>query len=416
MKKIRLSGKPLHDSWIVLLIGVTIFGIITSRGLVISFGCIGVIVAFISLVWNKICLQNLNYYRTLSTKRAFVGETIDINLTVENKKPLPLPKVFISDELPSGLKLEKSQPSFEINHQLIDNRFFIRKSFSIGWYQKIFWDYSVTCTKRGIYNLGPAEIEVHEPLGFLQSKIKHPAADNIVIYPKLIDIEKFESHSNRPLGESIKGTKLLNDYSRPYSVRDYEIGDPVKTIDWKSTAKTTKLKVKTYEPSISDIFIIAVATETTYPHWAAHSPKKLERVVSTAASVAWLAFKRKFQLGILTNDLPLPKNNPLIVSPSKDKHNIDLALKALAGIKAYSVEPLEDRLMKSSRNIPKGCTLSILTSHLSKNLMLTAHHLSTTGYNVLVINTGDEYEGQIPKSIHLYQIKEFLDSNYNEAI
>ena len=395
---------------------MTIFGIITSRGLVISFGCIGVIVAFISLVWNKICLQNLNYYRTLSTKRAFVGETIDINLTVENKKPLPLPKVFISDELPSGLKLEKSQPSFEINHQLIDNRFFIRKSFSIGWYQKIFWDYSVTCTKRGIYNLGPAEIEVHEPLGFLQSKIKHPAADNIVIYPKLIDIEKFESHSNRPLGESIKGTKLLNDYSRPYSVRDYEIGDPVKTIDWKSTAKTTKLKVKTYEPSISDIFIIAVATETTYPHWAAHSPKKLERVVSTAASVAWLAFKRKFQLGILTNDLPLPKNNPLIVSPSKDKHNIDLALKALAGIKAYSVEPLEDRLMKSSRNIPKGCTLSILTSHLSKNLMLTAHHLSTTGYNVLVINTGNEYEGQIPKSIHLYQIKEFLDSNYNEAI
>ena len=416
MKKIRLSGKPLHDTWIVLLIGVTIFGIITSRGLVISFGCIGVIVAFISLVWNKICLQNLNYYRTLSTKRAFVGETIDINLTVENKKPLPLPKVFISDVLPSGLKLEKSQPSFEINHQLIDNRFFIRKSFSIGWYQKIFWDYSVTCTKRGIYNLGPAEIEVHEPLGFLQSKIKHPAADNIVIYPKLIDIEKFESHSNRPLGESIKGTKLLNDYSRPYSVRDYEIGDPVKTIDWKSTAKTTKLKVKTYEPSISDIFIIAVATETTYPHWAAHSPKKLERVVSTAASVAWLAFKRKFQLGILTNDLPLPKNNPLIVSPSKDKHNIDLALKALAGIKAYSVEPLEDRLMKSSRNIPKGCTLSILTSHLSKNLMLTAHHLSTTGYNVLVINTGDEYKGQIPKSIHLYQIKEFLDSNYNEAI
>ena len=416
MKIIRLSGKPLHDTWIVLLIGVTIFGIITSRGLVISFGCIGVIVAFISLLWNKICLQNLNYYRTLSTKRAFVGETIDINLTVENKKPLPLPKVFISDELPSGLKLEKSQPSFEINHQLIDNRFFIRKSFSIGWYQKIFWDYSVTCTKRGIYNLGPAEIEVHEPLGFLQSKIKHPAADNIVIYPKLIDIEKFESHSNRPLGESIKGTKLLNDYSRPYSVRDYEIGDPVKTIDWKSTAKTTKLKVKTYEPSISDIFIIAVATETTYPHWAAHSPKKLERVVSTAASVAWLAFKRKFQLGILTNDLPLPKNNPLIVSPSKDKHNIDLALKALAGIKAYSVEPLEDRLMKSSRNIPKGCTLSILTSHLSKNLMLTANHLSTTGYNVLVINTGNEYEGQIPKSIHLYQIKEFLDSNYNEAI
>ena len=416
MKKIRLSGKPLHDTWIVLLIGVTIFGIITSRGLVISFGCIGVIVAFISLLWNKICLQNLNYYRTLSTKRAFVGETIDINLTVENKKPLPLPKVFISDELPSGLKLEKPQPSFEINHQLIDNRFFIRKSFSIGWYQKIFWDYSVTCTKRGIYNLGPAEIEVHEPLGFLQSKIKHPAADNIVIYPKLIDIEKFESHSNRPLGESIKGTKLLNDYSRPYSVRDYEIGDPVKTIDWKSTAKTTKLKVKTYEPSISDIFIIAVATETTYPHWAAHSPKKLERVVSTAASVAWLAFKRKFQLGILTNDLPLPKNNPLIVSPSKDKHNIDLALKALAGIKAYSVEPLEDRLMKSSRNIPKGCTLSILTSHLSKNLMLTANHLSTTGYNVLVINTGNEYEGQIPKSIHLYQIKEFLDSNYNEAI
>ena len=88
MKKNRLSGKPLHDTWIVLLIGVTVFGVITSRGLVISFGCIGMIVAFISLVWDKACLQNLTYYRKLSIKRAFVGEKIDINLSVENKKPL----------------------------------------------------------------------------------------------------------------------------------------------------------------------------------------------------------------------------------------------------------------------------------------------------------------------------------------
>jgi len=414
MKKNRLSGKPLHDTWILLLIGVTVFGIITSQGLIISFGCMGVIVALVSLGWNKLSIQNLTYSRKLSAKRAFVGEKIDIKLSVENKKPLPLPKVFISDELPSGFKLHQAQPAFKVNHQIIDNRFFIRKSFSLGWYQQIFWDYSVICVKRGIYSLGPAEIEVHEPFGFLQSKTKHASEDNIVIYPKLVDIEKIESNSNRPLGESIKGIKLLNDYSRPYSVRDYELGDPVKTIDWKSTAKTTNLKVKTYEPSISDIFIIAVATETTSPYWAAHNPQKLERVVSTAASVAWLAFKEKMQLGILTNDLPLPKNNPLIVPPSKDKHNIDLALKALSGIKAYSVEPLEERLMKCSGKIPKGCTLAIITSHLSNNLMLTANHLANTRYNTIVINTGPDYSGTIPKRITLYQLHDFLQANFNE--
>ena len=94
MKKIRLSGKPLHDTWIFLLIGVTIFGIITSSGLVISFGCIGVIVAFISLIWDKICLQNLNYHRKLSTKRAFVGEKIDINLTLEKYRTHILCQAF----------------------------------------------------------------------------------------------------------------------------------------------------------------------------------------------------------------------------------------------------------------------------------------------------------------------------------
>ena len=111
MKKIRLSGKPLHDSWIILLIGVTIFGIITSRGLVISFGCIGVIVAFISLVWNKICLQNLNYYRTLSTKRAFVGETIDQRLSGNTFKVL-------FNQISSALKNLHNSKEFSVDKKL----------------------------------------------------------------------------------------------------------------------------------------------------------------------------------------------------------------------------------------------------------------------------------------------------------
>jgi len=45
----------------------------------------------ITVVWERYSLKRIEFRRQLSTKRAFFGEEVVLELDIANRKPLPLP-------------------------------------------------------------------------------------------------------------------------------------------------------------------------------------------------------------------------------------------------------------------------------------------------------------------------------------
>ena len=91
MKRSILSGHFWHDLWIAFFVLIIAVGILLGQGLVIAFGVMGLVAGAISLVWNRLALEEVSYERTLSGSRAFIGEDLQMTVTLTNRKPLPLP-------------------------------------------------------------------------------------------------------------------------------------------------------------------------------------------------------------------------------------------------------------------------------------------------------------------------------------
>ena len=92
-----------HDLWILIFVILILIGLFSGQGLVIGFSVMGLLVAGISWMWNRLSLRELTYERELSQQKVFIGEEVTMNVSLTNKKPIPLGRVRAEDELPKSI-------------------------------------------------------------------------------------------------------------------------------------------------------------------------------------------------------------------------------------------------------------------------------------------------------------------------
>ena len=103
MRRSLLSGHFWHDIWIAFFIIIVAVGIFMGQGLVIAFGVMGIAAGAISLIWNRLSLEDVTYERDLSERRVFLNEEVTMTLALTNRKPIPLAWINVEDEVPDDL-------------------------------------------------------------------------------------------------------------------------------------------------------------------------------------------------------------------------------------------------------------------------------------------------------------------------
>ncbi|HJO82358.1 MAG TPA: DUF58 domain-containing protein, partial [SAR202 cluster bacterium] len=290
-----------HDIWIILFVLLIIIGVFAGQGLVIGLGAMGLVVAGISWVWNKLSLEEVAYTRKISQSRVFIGEDTTLAITVTNRKPLPLGRLEITDEVPEELLVADAEISPSANPRYN----VMRHTTSLAWYERISWEYKVTANHRGFYRIGPARLESGDLFGFFNSEARASDNDYLLVYPQVVPLPELGIPAVRPLGETRGGIAIFQDPSRPAGIRDYQLGDPLKTVDWKLSARMQRLQVRTFEPSSSFTVVLVVVVETAERSWEGYSPTNLERVITTAASLASYVSEKQYSLGLFSNGAPI---------------------------------------------------------------------------------------------------------------
>ena len=108
-----MFNQAWHDLWLTLFVVLILIGIFSSQGLVAGFGAMGLLVAGVSWLWNRVSLEEVSYSRSFSQRRAFIDEEFSMSVTLVNRKPVPLGKVQIHDEVPDAFTVrEASVPSW----------------------------------------------------------------------------------------------------------------------------------------------------------------------------------------------------------------------------------------------------------------------------------------------------------------
>lgn len=400
---------PIAELFTLLLIAVMIIGATSREPIIAAVGALAFVIAMASRIWAALALEEITIDRTASVTHAFLGDEIEITFTVENKKPLPVPWLEINEYVPRGLLIE----GFKAIEQSYLGGAELSASTSLGSYERVKVKRKITALHRGMYRLGKTRLRSGDLFGLYPAvaALDHtPWA--IFVYPAIKSVPGFKLPARRPIGDSLTRERVWDDPSRPAGVREYRAGDPVKNIDWKTTAKRDELYVRQFDPSVSEHAVIFAEAITTSVPWEGYRSDVLEGTMTAVASIAMHALDLGYKVGLVTNGVSTNNASHAVVPPSSGPTQLSTLLESLAMVHPIGIRSL-DELARSRRGvIPPGATLIHIGGIYHRRTMDYLLGLRRSGHPVIVLHTGreeppdyPEFEVRDGRGLFLEQIK-----------
>lgn len=322
--------------------------------------------------WSSRSLSQVKHTRKF-IDRAFLGEKIEVELQLENRGWLPLLWTRLTESLPVGLS---TSPTFE-------------QVTSLGPNTETTFRYTLSAQKRGYYPLGPSFVSTGDLLGLNRPLRAEMPAEYLTVYPQIVALKAIQIPSSAPQGTLRHTQPIFEDPTRVMGKREYQAGDSLRRVDWKSTAATGRLQVKLFEPSISLETLIFLNLNAEDYHYRSRIDAT-ELAIVIAASVAnWVAGKRQ-TVGLQVNGLdPLkPESAPPAIPPRKGQAHLMRMLDLLARIEMTKESSLTSLLQRERYQLPWGTTLIVITGQAGNDLLDELYQARRAGQNALLILAG----------------------------
>jgi uncharacterized protein (DUF58 family) len=381
------------EVWLYLIGGVLIASLLLKEAQLFVVALILLLVAVVSRIWERYCLVGLGYTRSLDQTRAFFGEEVPLTVEIRNEKPLPLAWLEVEDTLPGrslGIAPAHTGPSH------IPGRRLLTMLLSVRWYERVRRHYTVTCGARGLHPFGPATLRTGDVFGLANKELEVPGEDYLLVYPKIIPLERLGLPASNPFGDvPLRRQWLFQDPMRTVGVREYQPGDSSRRVHWKATARAPgqALQVKLFEPTTTHRLHVLLNVSTSGQNWSwqGYDPDALEAAITTAASVANWATERGYLIGLAANARLFHSSVAARLPPSRDPRQLMHVLEALAKLVPMATMAPEDLVELEARDLAYGTTVVMVTSVATQPLLHQLQRLKRGGHQpVMLLITSSE--------------------------
>ena len=160
--------------------------------------------------------------------------------------------------------------------------------------------YRLRCRRRGYFQVGPTVLETGDMMGLYRRYRVTNQPQFITVMPEVVPLQSYEIGSRRPIGEIRMRENVMDDPTRLRGIRQWQPGDPMRSVHWAATARTGQLHSKIYEPSsiIGATLILDLHEDTTPTE---HEPVRSDLAVTAAASIAAMLHDQNEPVGLATN-------------------------------------------------------------------------------------------------------------------
>ncbi|HHW56179.1 MAG TPA: DUF58 domain-containing protein [Clostridia bacterium] len=182
--------------------------------------------------------KSIDVYINSNKEEITIGERINYDINLINNSFLP---VF-------SLKI--------IDHSLFQNIKFRSEEWHLMPFKNKRVKKNFVISKRGIYYIGPFEIEIKDPFGIFKAVKKYNNRLKFMVFPKIHNIT-IELQAKQQLGNIEAKNKAFEDYANILQLRKYTHGDSIKKVHWKVSAKKRELYVKEFQVSaMSEAYLL----------------------------------------------------------------------------------------------------------------------------------------------------------------
>ena len=160
--------------------------------------------------------------------------------------------------------------------------------------------YEIKCNRRGYFQIGPTVMETGDLMGMYRRYRVGTQPQYVTVLPNIVALSTYEIGSRRPIGEIRMRDNIMDDPTRLRGIRQWQSGDPMRSIHWAATARTGSLHSKIYEPSsiVGATLILDLHTSNNPKH---HEPVRCDLAITAAASIANSLHDANEPVGLATN-------------------------------------------------------------------------------------------------------------------
>jgi uncharacterized protein (DUF58 family) len=217
----------------LLLLAAGLYLVAWGFGTAVMFPvAIGLSVApLVALVWVKALDRPMLLRRRTGHLELTEGQSVDVGLEVRPDTGGPIPgRAIMLDRL---------------GKRVIEAELARRGRVLRGRYQ-------IAAAPRGRYRMDGAELLIADPFGLAEARIKMDRADQMLVYPRVYELEGLFTDGGTPGGD--RGRSMLHRASGYdlHSIREHQVGESLRRVHWRSTARRRRLMVKELQDTPRD--------------------------------------------------------------------------------------------------------------------------------------------------------------------
>jgi uncharacterized protein (DUF58 family) len=321
---------------------------------------IGLVLAVLAAaLWVRYLRRPMSLRRNLGRGERLAGDDVPVQLQLDEDGIVPSGTLLLRERI-AGLG-ERETPLVR-RHGRLRGRYVLRR------------------VPRGRYPIEESEIVIEDPFGLERVTVDLPSSASILVYPRLVDVDRLFSESGARTPE---GRRLL--LRRPsgfdlHSVRDYQQGESLRRVHWPTTAKRGHLMVKELEDSPRDETAVLLDADGSVVVGDRHD-SSFELAVRAAGSIVKSHASRGRRAALVVNG-----GRPVYQRVHSFDGDWHRALEILAAVEADGHFPVANMLADEAGPASRAIELTVVTSSLTPRLVerlahrALAHHGASLVY------------------------------------
>lgn len=270
------------------------------------------------------------------------GDNNEVQVTIENKYPF-MAYLTIIDEVPIQFQIRDFELKLTIKP---------RKEARIS--------YNLKPTERGEYHFGNLNIYASTKIGLVARRFRFDNKAMVPTYPSFKQLRKFELlNINNNLQEyGVKKIRRIGHSMEFEQIKDYILGDDLRTINWKATAKKNSLMVNQFQDEKSQP-IYSIIDKGRVMKMPFEGLSLLDYAINATLVISSIALKKHDKAGMLS----FSKKVENIVVAQRRHSQMRLILESLYNVKTDYYESDFSRLYANiKRSITQRSLLLLYTN------------------------------------------------------
>lgn len=215
-------------------------------------------------------------------------------------------KLSNGDKNPVSIKL-KSSYSFKIATEIIDELpdqfqmrdFEIKKQLEPNATHTFL--YTVRPTERGEFHWEALRVFVHTALGLITRRFTFENHEMVPNYPSFLQMRKYElmAFTNRLRDYGMKKIRRIGHTMEFEQIKDYVLGDDIRNMNWKATAKRNQLMINQFQDEKSQP-VYSVIDKGRVMQMPFEELKLLDYAINATLVISNIALKKGDKAGMLS--------------------------------------------------------------------------------------------------------------------